>query len=173
MWIKLSNRCLIQIQAIPVTVSHVIYYMEYCLIHHMRAKTLGASCNREITSLRDSLRYRDKLFDSADCVTIFKKLRDVYGSWFSQQNIKNIYIKYKGCHLVILISSKVEIIKISIRNKTLTLYENLVNPLIIIGLSLSHAKRVKRPTGNEITDLSQILLNLKSDFSQSKDQYDI
>ena len=51
----------------------------------------------------------------------------------------------------------------------MTLYENLVNPLIIIGLSLSHAKRVKRPTGNEITDLSQILLNLKSDFSQSKD----
>ena len=82
MWIKLSDRCLIQIQAISITVSHVIYYMQSCLIQYMRVKTLCASCNREITSLRESLRYGDKLFDIADCVTIFKKLRDVYGSWF-------------------------------------------------------------------------------------------
>jgi hypothetical protein len=83
MWIKLSDRCLIQIQAISITVSHVIYYMQYCLIQYIRMKTLCASGNREITSLRESLRYGDKLIDSADCVTIFKKLRVVYGSWFS------------------------------------------------------------------------------------------
>jgi hypothetical protein len=47
--------------------------------------------------------------------------------------------------------------------------KNLVNPLIIIGLILGHTKHVKRRTGDEITDLSQTLLNLKSDFSQSKD----
>ena len=78
MWIKLSDRCLIQIQAISITVLHVIYYMQYCLIQYMRVNTLYASCYREITSLRESLRYGDKFFDIADCVTIFKKLRDVW-----------------------------------------------------------------------------------------------
>ena len=77
MWIKLSDRCLIQIQAISIY--NVIYWS---IIQYMRVKTLCVSCNREITSLRESLRYGDKLFDIADCVTIFKKLRDVYGSWF-------------------------------------------------------------------------------------------
>ena len=47
--------------------------------------------------------------------------------------------------------------------------KNRANPLIIIGLSLGQMKHVKRPTGDEITDLSQTLLNPKSNFSQSKD----
>ena len=46
--------------------------------------------------------------------------------------------------------------------------KNIVNPLIIIGLSLGQTKHVKRPTGDD-TDLSQTLLNLKFNFSQSKD----
>jgi hypothetical protein len=78
------DRCLImQIQANSIIVSHVIYYMQYCPNPYMRVKTLCASCNREITSLSESVLYGDKFFDSADCMTIFKKLRDVYGSWFS------------------------------------------------------------------------------------------
>lgn len=84
MCIKLIDRFLIiQTQANSITVSHVIYYMQYCLIQYMRVKTLCAACNREITSLSESVQYGDKFFDSDDCVTIFKKLRDVYGSWFS------------------------------------------------------------------------------------------